>query len=109
MIKRLSFLVRKDNMSVADFRAYWLERHAPILQSMPGLRAYSITFLDLEAGRLFPEGSSAPADGFAMMAFANHDEMKTAYASEAGLAAARDLQNFAQSVHRVEIDETVLI
>ena len=40
MIKVVSVLQRKPGMSVEDFQAYWLNKHAPIVSRLPGLRRY---------------------------------------------------------------------
>ena len=40
MIQGVFQLRRKLGMRLADFRSYWLERHAPIVRSLPGLRQY---------------------------------------------------------------------
>ncbi|WP_433948341.1 EthD family reductase [Brevundimonas diminuta] len=112
MISRLSFLIRRDDMGVAAFRTYWLEEHAPLVRAMPGLQAYRIGFLDPEAGGLTPDGADGadgPADGYAMMGFASLETMEAAFASPEGRAAAADTANFAKAVHRVVVDETVVI
>jgi uncharacterized protein (TIGR02118 family) len=109
MISRLSFLIRRDDMDVAAFRTYWLEEHAPLVRAMPGLQAYRIGFLDPEAGSLTPEGAEGAADGYAMMGFASLETMEAAFASPEGRAAAADTANFAKAVHRVVVDETVVI
>ncbi|WP_449252943.1 EthD domain-containing protein [Brevundimonas naejangsanensis] len=66
-------------------------------------------FLDPEAGGLTPEGADGPADGYAMMGFASLETMEAAFASSAGREAAADTSNFAKAVHRVAVDETVVI
>lgn len=109
MINRLIFLVRRDDLDIGAFRTYWLEQHAPIVRAMPGLQAYRIGFLDTTAGGLTPVGADGPVDGYAMMGFASLEAMETAFASPAGRKAAADTLNFAKSVHRVAVDETIVI
>jgi uncharacterized protein (TIGR02118 family) len=38
MIKRISFIRRKDGMSEEEFFAYWTGPHADIVRQMPGVR-----------------------------------------------------------------------
>jgi len=40
MIQGLFQLRRRRGMSVEDFRGYWLDIHAPIVRTLPGLRHY---------------------------------------------------------------------
>ena len=96
-------------MDVAAFRTCWFEEHAPLVWAMPGLQAYRIGFLDPEAGGLTPDGADGPADGYAMMGFASLETMEAAFDSPEGHAAAADTANFAKAVHRVVVDETVVI
>jgi uncharacterized protein (TIGR02118 family) len=109
MIKRLSFLARRDDMTSAEFRKYWLGPHAAILRGMPHVLHYSVTCFD-EGGELsFEEEGRQPVDGFAALWFANTEDMKAAYESPAGRAAAADLPNFTKAVKRVVIDETTFV
>ena len=40
MIKSVVFFKRKPGMSVEDFQAYWRERHAAVVATLPGVRRY---------------------------------------------------------------------
>ena len=107
MIKRISFLARKDGMPVADFRRHWRDIHAPILLAMPKVLKYAVTFFDEGDAPCAADGTSF--DGFATLHFASSSDMDEAYASPAGQAAAADMANFAGRVNRIVIDELVLI
>lgn len=39
-VKSVAFLTRKPGLSVEDFQRHWLEMHAPIAATLPGLRRY---------------------------------------------------------------------
>jgi uncharacterized protein (TIGR02118 family) len=109
MIKRLSFLTRRDDMSPADFRKYWLGHHAAILQGMPHVLHYSVTCFE-ESGELyFEEAGKQQIDGFAALWFASSEDMAAAYDSPAGRAASTDIPNFAKAVKRVVVHETTFI
>jgi len=40
MVKVLTFLKRKPDMSVEDFQRYWLTRHPAVVTRLPGVRRY---------------------------------------------------------------------
>ncbi len=40
MVKLLVLLQKRPDKSWAEFHRYWLEEHAPIARSIPGLRGY---------------------------------------------------------------------
>ncbi|MDX2155623.1 MAG: EthD domain-containing protein [Hyphomicrobiaceae bacterium] len=44
MIKSISLLTRKPEMTAAAFRKVWLEEHAPMVRSVPGVRRYTLSF-----------------------------------------------------------------
>lgn len=44
MIKSLSLLSRKPNMSPEAFRKVWIEEHAPMVRNVPGVRRYVLSF-----------------------------------------------------------------
>jgi uncharacterized protein (TIGR02118 family) len=109
MIKRLSFLTRRDGMSPEDFRTYWLGHHAAILKGMPHVLHYSVSCFEDGGELYFDEGGRQQVDGFAALWFESNEDMAAAYASPAGLAAAKDIANFAKAVKRVVIDETTFV
>lgn len=44
MIKSLSLLTRKPELTVEAFRKVWLEDHAPMVRSVPEVRRYVLSF-----------------------------------------------------------------
>jgi uncharacterized protein (TIGR02118 family) len=108
MLKRLSFLVKRDDMTVEEFRRYWLGPHASIIKSMPNVVHYSVTVF-AASGAIVTAPDGLAIDGFAALVFASEADMAAAYASPAGVAAAADIPNFARSVSRVVVDETIFV
>lgn len=106
MLKRLSFLVKRDDMNAEEFGRYWLGPHVSIIKDMPNVIDYSVTIF-ATSGAIVTASDGRPVDGFATLVFATEADMAAAYASPAGVAAAADLSNFAKSVSRVVVDETV--
>ncbi|MBN9072947.1 MAG: EthD family reductase [Rhizobiales bacterium] len=76
MIKRISFLRRKEGMSQEDFFAHWTGPHADIVRQMPGLRG-------LRFGRVqswTPEDSAW--DGVGEIWFDSEEDALKAFATE---------------------------
>lgn len=76
MIKRISFIRRKDGMSEDEFFRYWTGPHADIVQQMPGVRG-------LRFGRVqgwTPE--EARWDGVGELWFDSVDAARQAFATE---------------------------
>ena len=67
-------------MSRDDFRRWWIDEHAPLARTLPGVRQIRFNVLD--------EG--APFDGIAELWFDSRADFEAAYASEIGRAVAAD-------------------
>lgn len=74
MIKRISMVRRKPDLSHDEFVTYWLGPHADIARQMPGALGYVVNVaLDPEA---------AGWDGFAEVWFESVEAAEAAFASE---------------------------
>lgn len=82
MFKAIILLKRRDGLPLAEFQAWWLERHAPLARALPGLRG--LTF-NLVAG-----DGSAPYDGVSELWFDSQADFEAAYATDHGRAVAAD-------------------
>ena len=97
MIKLVYVIVRKDGMSAADFREYWLTRHGPLVAAQAEalrLRRYvqSHPFDDAasEAMRSV-RGMLPPVDGVTEVWWDSLEDFQAAYATPEGKAAGRVL------------------
>jgi uncharacterized protein (TIGR02118 family) len=111
MYKQIVLLTRKEGMSHDDFVEYWRETHAPIAESVPGVRKYSIV--------LPTDPEHAEFDGLAELYFEGLDELYNVFGSrgphepnlerEAVAAVNEDVTNFADlgSLTRFVGEETV--
>jgi uncharacterized protein (TIGR02118 family) len=89
MIKVL-FLVRKrPDLTAEQFRRYWVETHAPIASTMPGLRRYT-----LNPALADPSQSPPTYDGVAELWFDSPAAFEAALASPGGQATLADVPNF---------------
>ncbi|MCY0864125.1 MAG: EthD family reductase [Sulfobacillus sp.] len=87
MVKLIALYRRPDDP--AAFDRHYAEVHTPLVRKMPGLQALTVVKLnDLP-------GMSTPYYLLAEMTFADQEALKQAMRSDAGRAAAKDLQQFA--------------
>lgn len=90
-------LVRRDDMSREDFRRWWLQDHAPLARTLPGVRRIRFNVLD----------DGAPFDGIAELWFDSAEAADAAYATEIGKAVAAD--SIAHVASRVRIDRKSVV
>ncbi len=83
------FLVRKsDEMSMEEFRRYWIDEHTPLTAAVPGVRAYRCY-----TANGAPDGELA-VDGVAVLSFDDEAAYQGAMASSEFAAAIGDAPNF---------------
>jgi uncharacterized protein (TIGR02118 family) len=90
--KRLGILRRKDGISHQEFIDHWLQRHATLCVKLPGLRRYSINFVDRQR---FP---NFDYDGFSELWFDSEEALTDSLQSIEGKTLLADLPNFAKDV-----------
>ena len=102
MVKRLTFVWKRPDISDATFRELWLGEHAAYARQLPGLIRYSIDFVT-EA----PEG--APS-GIATVVFASREALDRAFAT-AGLKEdlLRTRDAFASAVQILFVEECPVV
>lgn len=106
MIKLVTLLVRRDDLSHQEFVDYWQTEHAPRAKEMPHVKKY-VTDLPTD-----PEKSAY--DGIAELYFEDVDALAEAFDSDTGQSVEADLQNFAKPdaaptmivEEEVQLDET---
>ncbi len=90
--KRLGILRRKDGITHQEFVEHWLQRHAALCVKLPGLRRYSINFVDRQR---FP---NFDYDGFSELWFDSEEALVASLQSPEGKTLLADLPNFAKDV-----------
>jgi uncharacterized protein (TIGR02118 family) len=80
MAKMMIFLKRRADLSQASFARWWLDRHRPMAERLPGLRRHSFNLL--------PDGS--PFDAVVEQWFDSLEAAETAYAGVTGGEVAAD-------------------
>jgi uncharacterized protein (TIGR02118 family) len=74
VIKRVSMVRRREDLSHDEFVTYWLGPHAEIAKEMPGARAYIVN--------VARDPEAAGWDGFAEVWFDSVEAAEAAFASE---------------------------
>ena len=87
-VKRLGILRKREDMTHAQFVEHWSTTHATLCKRLPGLRRYSVNFVDRER---FPKFGY---DGFSELWFDDEAAMHAAFASPEGVTLLADLPNF---------------
>lgn len=96
---RITFLLRRrPELSIDEFRRYWLEEHGPLVaghaRRINALRYVQVHTLDDPANPAMAEsrgGMEAPYDGVAEVWFESRDALVAALQSESGRRAAAEL------------------
>jgi len=101
--KRLGILRKKETMSHDDFVKHWTTVHAALCVKIPGLRRYSVNFVDRER---FPKFGY---DGFSELWFDNEADMHAAFASPEGQTLLADLPNFTSVIDPIISVETQML
>ena len=109
MIKRVSLLTRKDDMSREQFTRHWLEIHAPLARPVPGLRRYVQSHILEEFRRADIPTSPVQVDGIAELWFDDRASMERALASPEMAALHADGALFIGSNKTFVVDEKVII
>ena len=81
MIKSISLLTRKEDLSHAEFVRHWLDIHAPLAHAVPGLRRYVQSHIKGERTRPDIPTTEVAVDGIAETWFDDADAMARANAS----------------------------
>ena len=83
MIKVMSLMKRKQDMTFEEFRNWLLHEHVEFARNLPGLRKYT-------ANALLRETPESPYDGITELYFDSEEAMAEAFGTEAGKAAGGD-------------------
>lgn len=99
MMKVMVGLVRRDDMTRDEFLRWWLEEHAPLARTLPGVQRIRFNVMD----------EDAPFDGIAELWFASREAMDEAYGSVIGASVAADSLAHVASRTRMLVDEREIL
>lgn len=109
MIKRISFLTRRDDWSEDDFRKHWLEVHGPLAQKVPGMRRYVQNHIVGHSGHPLLPASGGRVDGVAELWFDDPESMEKALSSPQAKAMFEDGAKMLSAVTTYLVEEKVLV
>lgn len=98
MIKVMSLMKRRNDMSFQEFRKWLLDEHVEFARKLPGLRKYT-------ANALISENPDAPYDGITELFFDSEEAMADAFGTEAGKAAGGDAASHCSNRFRMVCEE----
>ena len=101
--KRLGILRKKEGMPYEAFKKHWLEVHAALCVKLPGMRRYSVNFVDRER---FPH---FPYEGFSELWFDSEEALTASLQSPEGKTLLADLPNFAGDIHPIVAVEHLML
>ncbi len=102
MFKAMILLTRREDMTHAEFMHWWINEHAPLAATLPGLR--KLTFNAVASG--FDESG---IDGIAELWFDSQVDFEAAYATEIGKATAADSIAHVKGRVRLFIEENEIV
>ena len=83
MLKIISLLKRKEEISLEEFRTWALDEHPKLGMKLPGMRHYRMSVV-------LEDSPALPADAVSEMWFDDMGARNAAFGSDAGKAAAAD-------------------
>jgi uncharacterized protein (TIGR02118 family) len=101
--KRLGILRKKEGMTHEQFVQHWTTTHATLCKRLPGLRRYSINFVDRNR---FPKFGY---DGFSELWFDSEADLVAAFQSPEGKTLLADLPNFTGDIDPIIAVETQVL
>jgi uncharacterized protein (TIGR02118 family) len=96
-------LRKKEAISDEEFAKYWVETHAPIAKTMPGLRKYVVNIVRR------PPSREPDYHGVVELWFDDVESMKKAFASPEGQATQKDSETFTSKMTTLYINEQTIM
>lgn len=100
MFKAIILLKRSDAASASEFRAWWLEQHAPLARQLPNVR---------KAVFNLAQNEDAEFDGVSELWFDSQQDFEAAYQSEIGKSVAADSMNNVSRRERLLVSEHAIV
>ena len=109
MIKSVSLLTRRPELSHEDFVRHWLEVHAPLAHAVPGVRRYVQSHIVGERTRPDIPSTDVEIDGIAELWYDDRAAMERANASPEAKRLHADGALFIGRIKSFIVEEKVII
>src|SRR5260370_37460289 len=109
MIKSLSLLTRRSELSHAEFVRHWLEIHAPLAHAVPGVRRYVQNHIEDERRRADIAETFVAVDGIAELWYDDRAAMDRANSSPEAKRLHDDGALFIGGIKTFIVEEKVII
>ncbi len=109
MIKRISLLTRKPELTHEEFVRHWLEVHGPLALSVPGIRRYVQSHIQGESVRADIPVTDVEIDGIAELWYDSVDAMERSSATPEAQALYADGALIIGQIKSFVIEEKVII
>jgi uncharacterized protein (TIGR02118 family) len=106
LIKRMTMLVRRDDLTVEEFSQYWLGKHAGIVRGMPRLHRYLQNHI-VRSLQSVGDDPRFRVHGIPELWFLDEEAKSVAFASPAAKLLPEDEKNFIQGITIFAVDERV--
>ena len=102
MLKVISLLKRKDDMTLEEFRKWAMDEHPPLGKKLPGLRHYRMSVV-------LEDDSDLPYHAVSEFWFDDNEARLAAFGTPQGKAAAEDAAtNCASRVHLLTEEKVII-
>lgn len=88
MIKTVTLLTRRPDLTAAEFHTYWRENHAPLVLALPGVKRY------VQCRPIDIPDATPPFDGIAEVWYEDLDALRATVDSPACQELLADEENF---------------
>jgi uncharacterized protein (TIGR02118 family) len=109
MIKSISLLVRRPEISHEEFVRHWVEIHAPLAHAVPRLRRYVQSHIVAERTRPDIESLDLAIDGIAELWYDSLEDMQFANASPHAKRLHEDGATFIGRIKSYTIEERLIV
>ena len=109
MIKTIGLLTRKDGLTHEDFVKHWLEVHAPLAHTVPGVRRYVQSHIVEQRRRPDLPKTAVDIDGIAELWYDDRVAMERSDASPEAKRLRADGGLFISRIQNFIVEEKVII
>ena len=109
MIKSISLLTRRAELTHEQFVRHWLDVHAPLAHAVPGIRRYVQSHIVEERRRPDIPATDVEVDGIAELWFDDREAMARALSTPAAKALHADGARFIGRIKTYTVEEKSII